>query len=272
MRLRLRGGGEPEGHGREHDATAAKHHGLSRGRSDEAGELRSNARSATWSAQIVDREQRRTASARRFCFSRGAVVPQMQACFRSPLDPVSASARHVVLVPTEVLGPLGAGGMGEVYRARDTSLATRRRHQGLCHPAFVQDPDRFARFEREARLLAVAQPSQYRGHLRRRRVDGGRRTRARAHRRADACRPASSAARLPVARGAVDRARQIARPSKRRTSRHRPSRPQASQHQGHARRRREGAGLRPGQRQRRGIATPISAQSPTMTSAGTARE
>src|SRR2546422_1984725 len=53
----------------------------------------------------------------------------------------------------EVVGLLGAGGMGEVYRARDTKL---RRDVALkiLPPAFVADPDRRARFTREAHVLA----------------------------------------------------------------------------------------------------------------------
>ena len=57
------------------------------------------------------------------------------------------------LGPYEVLAPLGAGGMGEVYRARDSKL---RRDVAIkvLPEALARDPDALARFEREA--LAVA--------------------------------------------------------------------------------------------------------------------
>ena len=57
------------------------------------------------------------------------------------------------LGPYEVLALLGAGGMGEVYRARDTKLE-REVALKILPPAFTADADRAARFEREARLLA----------------------------------------------------------------------------------------------------------------------
>src|ERR1700732_2060836 len=54
----------------------------------------------------------------------------------------------------EILAAIGAGGMGEVYKARDTRL---KREVALkVLPAeFSQDPDRLARFQREAELLAT---------------------------------------------------------------------------------------------------------------------
>jgi eukaryotic-like serine/threonine-protein kinase len=57
------------------------------------------------------------------------------------------------LGPYEVLAPLGAGGMGEVFRARDPRLGRDVAIKALPD-AFASDPERLARFEREARLLA----------------------------------------------------------------------------------------------------------------------
>ena len=65
--------------------------------------------------------------------------------------PVAPGTR---LGPYEVIGPLGAGGMGEVYRGRDARL---QRDVALkILPAFFAgDADRLARFEREAQALAA---------------------------------------------------------------------------------------------------------------------
>ena len=53
----------------------------------------------------------------------------------------------------EVTAKIGEGGMGEVYRARDTTL-DRDVALKVLPEAFTSDPDRLARFEREARVLA----------------------------------------------------------------------------------------------------------------------
>jgi serine/threonine protein kinase/tetratricopeptide (TPR) repeat protein len=53
----------------------------------------------------------------------------------------------------EIAGPLGAGGMGEIYRARDVRLDRTVAIKALPQ-AFAHDPERRARFEREARLVA----------------------------------------------------------------------------------------------------------------------
>jgi len=53
----------------------------------------------------------------------------------------------------EIVGPLGQGGMGEVYRAKDTKLG-REVAIKVLPAAFAQHPERLARFEREAKILA----------------------------------------------------------------------------------------------------------------------
>src|SRR6266850_638689 len=58
------------------------------------------------------------------------------------------------LGPYEILSALGAGGMGEVYRARDTKLG-RDVAIKILPELFAADPERLARFEREAQVLAA---------------------------------------------------------------------------------------------------------------------
>ena len=55
--------------------------------------------------------------------------------------------------PYEIASAIGAGGMGEVYRARDTKLG-RDVALKILPELFAADPDRLARFDREARTLA----------------------------------------------------------------------------------------------------------------------
>src|SRR6202158_677842 len=57
------------------------------------------------------------------------------------------------LGPYEILSAIGAGGMGEVYRARDTKL-NRDVAIKVLPDLFANDPERLARFQREAQVLA----------------------------------------------------------------------------------------------------------------------
>ena len=56
--------------------------------------------------------------------------------------------------PYEIIAALGAGGMGQVYRARDTTL---NRHVAIkaVHDSVALNDDRIARFRREAQALGV---------------------------------------------------------------------------------------------------------------------
>ena len=73
----------------------------------------------------------------------------------SSIIPVTsvALAPGTRLGPHEIVVQIGAGGMGEVYRARDMKL-NRDVALKVLPDAFARDPDRLARFEREAKALA----------------------------------------------------------------------------------------------------------------------
>src|SRR5512132_2536960 len=58
------------------------------------------------------------------------------------------------LGPYEILGPIGAGGMGEVYRARDKKL-DRDVAVKVLPESVASDPETLARFEREAKAVAA---------------------------------------------------------------------------------------------------------------------
>ena len=76
----------------------------------------------------------------------------------SPLDPPPANPPAISkgsrLGPYEILAPLGAGGMGEVYKARDTRLKLDVAIKVLP-PLFADDPERRRRFEHEAQAIAA---------------------------------------------------------------------------------------------------------------------
>src|SRR6266567_5404017 len=65
--------------------------------------------------------------------------------------PLSPGTR---LGPYEILAPLGAGGMGEVYKARDKKL-DRDVAVKVLPESVAADPDTLARFEREAKAVAA---------------------------------------------------------------------------------------------------------------------
>ena len=65
------------------------------------------------------------------------------------------------LGPYEILSPLGAGGMGEVYLANDGKL-DRRVAIEVLPETMTRDKERGARFEREAKLLASLNHPQHR--------------------------------------------------------------------------------------------------------------
>jgi serine/threonine protein kinase len=66
------------------------------------------------------------------------------------------------LGPYEIVSALGAGGMGEVYRAHDTRLK-RDVALKILPESFASEPDRLARFQRETEILALLRSNSHRG-------------------------------------------------------------------------------------------------------------
>ena len=156
----------------------------------------------------------------------------------------------------QILSRLGAGGMGEVYRARDTKLGRDVAFKVLPR-AFTADPDRLARFEREARVLASLNHPHIGAIYGVEDSDGVRALvleLVEGETLADRLVQRRAAARPGAAHRDPDRER-----ARHGASRgHRPSRPQARQHHAHAERRRvrgtdgQAARLRAGEGQRPG--------------------
>jgi Tol biopolymer transport system component len=90
----------------------------------------------------------------RFEAARDAVLAGLPAGVpgQTPSPPALGAQRHIG--PYEIVAPLGAGAMGEVYRARDTTL-NREVAIKVLPPVFASDPDRLGRFRREAQVLAA---------------------------------------------------------------------------------------------------------------------
>ena len=97
----------------------------------------------------------------------GATDPWIErpaAALAAPMLDNSASPSWLTgrqIGPYTIVSLLDSGGMGEVYRARDTKLG-RDVAIKILPPEFTADPDRRARFAREARLLASLNHPQYR--------------------------------------------------------------------------------------------------------------
>ena len=145
----------------------------------------------------------------------------------------------------EILSLLGQGGMGEVYRARDTRLK-RDVAIKVLPAALAHDLDRMARFEREARLLASLDHPNI-GAIYGLEESNGTRSLVLAFIEGPTLADRVAAGPIPLERSdshrAADRRGTRIRPRSRRDS----SRPETRQREDHAGRRGQGSGFRPGQ-------------------------
>ena len=150
------------------------------------------------------------------------------------------------LGPYEILGRLGAGGMGEVYRARDARLH-REVALKVIRAAAAVSADLLRRFEHEGRAAGALQPPQHPRHLRHGQRRGRPLHRVRAARGRDPRPAAARASRCRCSRR-CPLAQQLARGLAAAHARgHHPPRPQAGQRVRHARPGGEDPRLRPGQ-------------------------
>ena len=165
----------------------------------------------------------------------------------------------------EITAQIGEGGMGQVYRATDTTLG-RQVAIKILPDAFAADPERLARFEREAKTLASLNHPHIAAiygfeksggtHALVMELVEGEDLSQRIARGAD-----------PARRGAADRQADRRGARSRARAGHHPPRPEARQHQGAARRHGEGARLRAGQGDGAGgaVRRRASSKSPTIT-------
>ncbi len=164
----------------------------------------------------------------------------------------------------EVIGLLGEGGMGKVYRARDTRL-NRDVALKILPDAFAADPDRLARFTREAQTLAALNHPHI-AHIHGLEESGDVRALVMELVEGEDLSQRIARGRMPLDEALADRAadRRGARSGAR--AGHHPSRSEARQHQGDAGRHGEGPRLRPRQGARPAdvVEQPMRMNSPTL--------
>ena len=166
------------------------------------------------------------------------------------LTPTPRLGAGTMIGPYRVAHLIGAGGMGEVYRARDTKLG-RDVALKVLPTAFTADADRLARFEREARMLAALNHPHIAAIYG---IEDATEVCALVLELAEGDTLADRLARgpIPLDRGARDRAATCGRARGGTREGDHPSRSEAREHQNQPAGRRQGARLRVGQGVERG--------------------
>ena len=172
-------------------------------------------------------------------------TPAREIAARLMSQPASSTLAGRRMGVFELQGLLGVGGMGEVHRARDTRLG-RDVAIKVLSPAFTNHPDRLARFEREARILASLNHPHIGVIYSLEESDGLRALVLEVVEGEDL---SQRIARGPMLdqRSARDRQADRRSPGSRARARHHPPRFEAREHQGPSRRCGEGARLWAGQ-------------------------